>query len=67
MDTPIYQDPHQTQEKPKLGFWQKLGGGALTIAVVIHVILGIVGGFWIFQIIRELYSRSRAPREVCAL
>lgn len=53
MDTPIYQDPHQTQEKPKLGFWQKLGGGALTIAVVIHVILGIVGGFWIFQIIRE--------------
>ena len=31
------------------GFWQKLGGGALSIAIIIHVILAIGGGIWIAQ------------------
>ncbi len=37
----------------KPGIWKKLGGGALTIAVLFHVILILIGAFWIFQIIRE--------------
>jgi hypothetical protein len=35
------------------GFWSRLGGGALTFAVLFHVVLLIIGAFWIFQIIHE--------------
>jgi len=37
----------------RLGFWTKLGGGALTFAILIHVIVLLIGAIWIFQIIRE--------------
>lgn len=37
----------------KISFWRRLGGGALTIAVLIHVVLLILGGIWIFQRIYE--------------
>jgi hypothetical protein len=48
------QTPIPTPEKPKkLGFWQKLGGGALSIAIIIHVILAIAGAFYIAQRIFE--------------
>jgi hypothetical protein len=33
----------------KPGFWQQLGGGALSIAIIIHVMLGIGGGIWIIK------------------
>ena len=39
--------------KRKVGFWYRLGGGSLTIAVVIHLIVLVIGAFWIFQVIRE--------------
>jgi hypothetical protein len=50
-----FQQPgNQEIPKPqKLGFWQKFGGGALSIAVMIHVILAILGGIWIAQRIFE--------------
>lgn len=35
------------------GFWGKVGGGALTFAVLLHLILLIIGAFWIFQIIQD--------------
>ena len=40
-------------ERKKLGWWAKLGGGSLLIATLFHVILLAIGGFWVFQIIKE--------------
>jgi hypothetical protein len=34
-------------------FWQKIGGGSLLIAALFHVVLLVIGGFWVFQIITE--------------
>lgn len=34
-------------------FWQKIGGGSLLIAALFHAVLLVIGGFWVFQIIRE--------------
>jgi hypothetical protein len=44
--------PHPPAQR-KASFWSKLGGGSLTIAIVFHVIVLIIGAFWIFQVIRE--------------
>ena len=41
----VYAEP----ERKKLGFWAKFGGGSLTIAVLIHVLLARLGGIWIAQ------------------
>jgi len=35
----------------KRGFWQKVGGGSLTVSILFHVILLVIGLFWIFKII----------------
>ena len=40
-------------EVRKPGMWQKIGGGSLMFAALFHIILLVVGAFWIFQIIRE--------------
>lgn len=40
-------------KKGKFGFFNKIGGGALMFAALVHVILLVGGGFWIFQVIRE--------------
>lgn len=40
-------------EARKQSWWSKLGGGALMIAALLHVILLVIGAFWIFQIIKE--------------
>lgn len=40
-------------EEAKPGFWARIGGGALMIAALFHVVLLIIGGFWVFQIVRE--------------
>ncbi len=37
----------------KNSLWSKIGGGSLTFALIFHVLLLVVGAFWIFQIIRE--------------
>lgn len=39
-------------EEPKQGLWSKIGGGALMIAALFHVVLLVIGAFWVFQIIR---------------
>jgi len=48
-----HQDPNLTIDiaKPRIGFWQKLGGTSLTIALIVHVIALILGAIWIFQTI----------------
>ena len=38
-------------EKKKLTLWQRVGGGALSIAILFHVVLLVVGAFWVFKVI----------------
>ncbi len=58
---------NQSQIETKTGFWSKLGGGALSIAVVLHLALALVGGIWIAQRIysekpaEEPFVTSRSP------
>ena len=40
-------------EEKKPGFWTKIGGGSLMIAALLHVILLVIGAFWVFQIYHE--------------
>lgn len=40
-------------ETPRQSFWEKLGGGSLTIAVLFHAILLIIGGFCVLQVINK--------------
>ncbi len=36
----------------KPGFWSKIGGGSLMFAALFHIVLLVIGAFWIFQIIQ---------------
>jgi hypothetical protein len=52
MDTQDTQFSIEDEELPserRLPFWQKIGGGALTFAILFHVLLLIIGAIWIFQ------------------
>jgi hypothetical protein len=40
-------------EEKKQTIWAKIGGGSLMFAALFHVILLVIGAFWIFQIIQE--------------
>lgn len=53
MDAPNHPQLTIELQKPKIGFWQKLGGTSLTIAVIIHLIILTGGTIWIFQRIYE--------------
>lgn len=44
---------HVIFEKKKLSLWQRIGGGALSIAVLFHVLVLVLGAFWVFRIIQE--------------
>lgn len=44
--------PMRNQPK-KQTWWIKLGGGSLLIAALVHVMLLIVGGLWVYQVIFE--------------
>ncbi|MFD0893987.1 hypothetical protein KBB96_11230 [Luteolibacter ambystomatis] len=41
--------PHGTRQS----LWRKLGGGSLSISLIVHAILLCLGVFWIFQIMPE--------------
>ncbi len=49
MKNPSQHGEHEVPQPVKSGFWRKLGGGALSIAIIIHVTLAIGGGIWIAQ------------------
>jgi hypothetical protein len=68
----VYAQP----ETKKLGFWAKFGGASFTIAVLIHILLGILAAIWIAQRIYppekkidflpgggEAGGQGRAPRQ----
>ncbi len=40
-------------EQRKTGIWAKIGGGSLMFAALFHIVLLVIGAFWIFQITRE--------------
>ena len=47
--------------KPKKQtWWVKLGGGSLLIAALVHVVLLIVGGLWVYQVIFEAEKKVGA-------
>ncbi len=37
----------------KLTIWDRIGGGPLTCAIIVHAIVLVLGAIWIFQIIRS--------------
>ena len=47
-----FDEPQTPQPVTRLTIWDKLGGRALTIAIVIHMLVLAIGAFWIFQIIK---------------
>jgi hypothetical protein len=53
MDTPTPDQPEPlepiTEAKPS--FWLKLGGGSLSISILVHAVLLIIGVVWIYQVI----------------
>ena len=45
--------PKLTLRKPRVAVWKKLGGGSLSVSLIIHGVLLAIGVLWIFQIIPE--------------
>ncbi len=39
------------QERPRLSLWQRIGGGALSAAILFHVVLLVLGAFWVLRTI----------------
>jgi hypothetical protein len=54
MNTPEHYDPEELIPIPtqrRFGPWSKLGGGALTFAILIHVIVLTIAGIWIYTVL----------------
>jgi hypothetical protein len=49
-ETPI---PPAKGQRGKPGLWGRIGGRSLTIAIVFHAILLVIGAIWVFEIRRE--------------
>lgn len=48
-----YEEPQPIHVKErKVTWWNQLGGGPLMFAAIFHVVLLIIGAFWIFQVIQ---------------
>lgn len=48
--------PLPRRETPFIRFWRNLGGGSLMLAILFHVILLVVGAFWV---LRTLYPPDK--------
>ncbi|MFD0892288.1 hypothetical protein KBB96_12735 [Luteolibacter ambystomatis] len=52
-------DPSHSELHPsrattgRTSFWRKLGGGSLSISLIVHAVLLALGVFWIFQVIPD--------------
>lgn len=50
----VHHDEHHIPITPKKQtWWMKLGGGSLMVAALVHAVLFIAGGFWVYQVIVE--------------
>jgi len=58
MNPTLDMEPISPQSPPS-SLWEKLGGRALTVAIILHMLVIACGAFWIFQIIHQ----PEAPRE----
>jgi len=47
MKNPLQPEDHVLHLPEKLSWWQRLGGGPLSLAIMIHVILALIAGVWI--------------------
>lgn len=47
-----HSEAHDAPPKRRSGFWSKIGGGALSFALLIHVVILLIGAVWIFQVTR---------------
>ena len=52
MKTPEYQQVSELSSARHPGFWSDLGGGALTFAILFHIVVLLAGAIWVFQITR---------------
>ena len=55
MDDPLnhdYLEGHAVPPKRRFALWSKIGGGALSFALLIHLAILLVGAVWIFQVTR---------------
>ncbi len=43
--------PDEILNKPRVTFWRRLGGGSLSISIIVHAVLLVLGLFWILQVI----------------
>lgn len=48
---PMNPNPDSTPAVPKQKFWQKLGGGSLSVSLLLHLFLLAGGVVWVFQVI----------------
>ncbi len=39
--------------RKRLNWWQRIGGGSLSIAILIHVVILLLGAFWVMQVIQQ--------------
>lgn len=46
-----HDSPASPDRRPKLSFWRKLGGGSLSLSLIIHGVLLVVGVVWVYKII----------------
>lgn len=61
MSTHIHPDsllPTGAETPKRISFWEKLGGGALSIAVIVHLIAIIAAGIWIYQVIHPTPEKT---------
>ncbi|QUE51981.1 hypothetical protein KBB96_03615 [Luteolibacter ambystomatis] len=45
--------PSKVEQEKKNSVWRKLGGGSLSVSIIVHAILLAIGVFWIFQVIPD--------------
>jgi len=43
--------PNHDSAPSNRSFWQKLGGGSLSISLILHVVLLAIGVIWVFQVV----------------
>lgn len=46
-------DTYSVPRSPRVPIWQRIGGGALSFAILLHALLLLAGAIWIVQVIQE--------------
>ncbi len=46
-------NPQPAFPRKRLTWWQRIGGGSLSIAILLHVAILLLGAFWVMQVIHQ--------------